>query len=70
MSTTEQKQIPALLPLHSLNHVSRETRDCRRLQDFYTRVLGFRQIERPVFGFDGAWLAMPNGDYYSMLKVG
>ncbi|PRP82506.1 hypothetical protein PROFUN_10076 [Planoprotostelium fungivorum] len=51
------------LPLHSLNHVSRETRDVDRLRDFYITVLGFRPAVRPNFSFKGHWLLLPHGYY-------
>lgn len=49
------------IPLHSLNHVSRETRDVNRLKDFYMQVLGFRPAVRPNFSFGGHWLMLPVG---------
>ncbi len=47
------------LPLESVNHIARATRELDKLQetiDFYRDVLGFREIERPGFDFPGAWL--------------
>ncbi|XP_062116593.1 glyoxylase I 4-like [Humulus lupulus] len=44
-------------PLMALNHVSRLCRNVEESIDFYTKVLGFAQIERPpAFDFDGAGL--------------
>lgn len=48
--------MPAPLPLESINHIARETRDVERCTAFYRDVLGFRQIRRPNFHFGGAWL--------------
>ncbi|TPX36589.1 hypothetical protein SmJEL517_g01291 [Synchytrium microbalum] len=48
------------MPIHSLNHFSRETRNVQRLSDFYKNVLGFIQLSRPPFDFEGTWLAIPN----------
>ncbi len=45
----------AVLPIRSLNHVSRICRDVRAAADFYQQVLGFIPIQRPSFEFDGAW---------------
>jgi catechol 2,3-dioxygenase-like lactoylglutathione lyase family enzyme len=45
-----------ILPIRSLNHVSRVCRDVQSSVDFYTHVLGFIPIQRPSFQFDGAWL--------------
>ncbi len=47
------------LPLESVNHIARATRELDKLQetiDFYCNVLGFREIKRPDFDFPGAWL--------------
>ncbi len=47
------------LPLESVNHIARATRELDKLQetiDFYRDVLGFREIQRPPFDFPGAWL--------------
>uniref|UniRef100_A0A803P9J1 VOC domain-containing protein n=1 Tax=Cannabis sativa TaxID=3483 RepID=A0A803P9J1_CANSA len=44
-------------PLMALNHVSRVCKNVEESIDFYTKVLGFVEIERPpAFDFDGAWL--------------
>lgn len=44
-------------PLMALNHVSRVYRNVKESIEFYTKVLGFVEIERPqVLDFGGAWL--------------
>ena len=44
-------------PLMALNHVSRLCRDVEKSKEFYTKVLGFVEIERPqALDFEGAWL--------------
>ncbi|MBX7165046.1 MAG: VOC family protein [Pirellulales bacterium] len=51
--------MPAPLPLTSVNHIARSTRDLSKLDEtirFYRDVLGFRSIKRPNFSFPGAWL--------------
>lgn len=50
---------PQPLPICGLNHVSRVASDVRRSVDFYTEVLGFVEIIRPQFDFQGAWCAAP-----------
>ena len=40
--------------LHTMLRVG----DLERSLRFYTEVLGFEQLERPDFPFDGAWLAV------------
>ncbi|XP_019158982.1 PREDICTED: lactoylglutathione lyase [Ipomoea nil] len=45
-------------PSMALNHVSRLCRSVKDSVDFYTKVLGLVEVERPPAfdGFDGAWL--------------
>ena len=46
----------ASLPLVSLNHISRVTRDVEVAAAFYRDVLGFVEIKRPSsFDFEGKW---------------
>jgi hypothetical protein len=47
------------LPIHSFNHLSKETENVDEMIRFYTKVMGFRRIKRPPFPFAGAWLFMP-----------
>jgi catechol 2,3-dioxygenase-like lactoylglutathione lyase family enzyme len=44
------------LPIESINHIARVTHDLEASTAFYRDVLGFRSIQRPNFGFPGAWL--------------
>ena len=48
--------MPKPLPIQSINHIARVTRDLGASLEFYRDVLGFRPIQRPNFGFPGAWL--------------
>lgn len=50
--------LPSLVPVKCLNHVSIETRDVERLRVFYSQVLGLQQLDRPDFGFAGAWFRL------------
>ncbi|XP_031278202.1 lactoylglutathione lyase [Pistacia vera] len=44
----------------TLNHISRESLDIRRLADFYKEIFGFEEIEAPDFGeFKVIWLNLP-----------
>ncbi|KAJ0092020.1 hypothetical protein Patl1_25358 [Pistacia atlantica] len=44
----------------TLNHISRESLDIRRLADFYKEIFGFEEIETPDFGeFKVIWLNLP-----------
>lgn len=42
--------------LESMNHFALEVFDNALITDFYTKVLGFTQVNRPRFPFDGSWL--------------
>ncbi len=42
--------------LEDMNHFAMEVFDNQLIVDFYTKVLGFKQVNRPRFPFDGAWL--------------
>ena len=44
------------LAIESLNHVAVQTRRLAESRQFYTEVLGAREISRPNFSFGGAWL--------------
>lgn len=48
--------MPEPITLDSLNHVSRQTKRLAESRKFYAEVLGFREISRPGFNFEGAWL--------------
>ncbi|KAK4587310.1 hypothetical protein RGQ29_024144 [Quercus rubra] len=45
----------------SLNHISRESSDIRRLANFYKEIFGFEEIESPNFlEFKVIWLNLPS----------
>ncbi|KAF4353139.1 hypothetical protein G4B88_003016 [Cannabis sativa] len=45
----------------TLNHISRESTDIRRLANFYKQIFGFEEIESPNFGdFKVIWLNLPS----------
>ncbi|KAI9193758.1 hypothetical protein LWI28_000024 [Acer negundo] len=44
----------------TLNHISRESSDIRRLADFYQEIFGFEEMKAPDFGeFKVIWLNLP-----------
>eukprot|EP00192_Tetraselmis_astigmatica_P015542 CAMPEP_0117683986 /NCGR_PEP_ID=MMETSP0804-20121206/20786_1 /TAXON_ID=1074897 /ORGANISM="Tetraselmis astigmatica, Strain CCMP880" /LENGTH=157 /DNA_ID=CAMNT_0005494803 /DNA_START=63 /DNA_END=536 /DNA_ORIENTATION=- len=51
----------APLQLECLNHVSIPTNDVERAKKFYKDIMAFRELERPQFGFGGAWMLFPGG---------
>ena len=44
------------IPVSAVNHIAREVEDVQKSLEFYRDVLGFRQVWRPDFEFEGAWL--------------
>jgi catechol 2,3-dioxygenase-like lactoylglutathione lyase family enzyme len=51
-----ERPMPEPLPIESLNHVALTTRRLDESREFYRRVLGFLEVQRPNFNFRGAWL--------------
>ena len=47
-----------------LHHASIPVTDVERAKAFYRDVLGLREIERPPFGFGGAWFAVGEGQLH------
>lgn len=46
------------MEIEAIHHVSLPVHDLERSTRFYREILGLRQIERPPFGFPGAWFAV------------
>ena len=50
----------------SSNHITRETEDCEKLKEFYIKVLGFKQVIRPIevekAAPNGSWLQLCDSD--------
>jgi catechol 2,3-dioxygenase-like lactoylglutathione lyase family enzyme len=44
------------LPIVAVNHVGITSRRVAESRKFYREVLGFREVSRPNFDFEGAWL--------------
>ena len=44
-----------------LNHVSITVTDVAKAREFYTGVLGFKEIPRPAFDFPGIWYDLGSG---------
>ncbi len=52
----------------TIDHVTIVVQDIQRSTTFYTEVLGMRQIERPTFGFPGAWFQAGNTQIHLILQ--
>jgi catechol 2,3-dioxygenase-like lactoylglutathione lyase family enzyme len=52
----------------AIDHVTIVVQDIQRSTEFYTKVLGMRQIERPNFGFPGAWFQAGNTQIHLVLQ--
>jgi len=46
-----------MISISGIHHVSVCVRDLQRSKQFYERVFGLKEIERPAFDFAGAWYA-------------
>jgi catechol 2,3-dioxygenase-like lactoylglutathione lyase family enzyme len=55
--------------IERLDHVNVRTSNLERLVEFYTKVLGLRQGERPPLGFPGAWLYAGNAPVIHLVGV-
>ena len=44
------------LPMFSFNHISREVLNIEKSRQFYVDILGFEEVPRPGFDFEGYWL--------------
>jgi catechol 2,3-dioxygenase-like lactoylglutathione lyase family enzyme len=52
----------------TIDHVTIVVKDIQRSTEFYTKVLGMQQIERPNFGFPGAWFQAGNTQIHLVLQ--
>lgn len=44
-----------MIQLENFHHVSLSVTDIEKSKQFYGKILGFPEIQRPDFGFPGAW---------------
>lgn len=49
-----------MIQYKGLHHVSLTVTDLDRAKDFYSNILGLKEIERPNFDFPGAWYEVGN----------
>jgi len=58
------------MELEGIHHVSLNVHDAEETGRFYEEVLGLRRLERPEFGFPGAWFEMADGRQVHLIEVG
>ena len=56
--------------VESLHHVTIPVRDLERSKRFYGELLGLQQLDRPPFGFPGAWYALGDGQLHLVADGG
>ncbi|MFC0472070.1 VOC family protein [Halalkalibacter kiskunsagensis] len=49
-----------MFAIESIHHVSLSVTDLEKAKHFYSNILGFHEIKRPVFDFPGAWYQIGN----------
>jgi catechol 2,3-dioxygenase-like lactoylglutathione lyase family enzyme len=54
--------------VRTIDHVTIVVTDIQRSTEFYTKVLGMQQAERPNFGFPGAWFQAGNTQIHLVLQ--
>ena len=55
--------------LGGIHHVSINVDDAATCSRFYAEVVGLRQIDRPDFGFPGAWFEAANGVQVHLIQI-
>jgi glyoxylase I family protein len=55
------------MEIERIHHISLTVRDLARSTQFYREILGLEQIERPPFGFGGAWFAVGAGQQLHLI---
>ncbi len=55
------------MQIESIHHVSLNVTDLERSKLFYKEILGLAEIERPPFGFPGAWFAVGTAQHLHLI---
>ena len=55
--------------LHGLFHVAIKTSDLESTRVFWRDIIGLREIDRPDFGYPGAWLACPQPGGQAIIHI-
>jgi catechol 2,3-dioxygenase-like lactoylglutathione lyase family enzyme len=62
------KPLP-LATVHGLFHIAIKTSDLEATRAFYVDVIGLKDLQRPDFGYPGAWLACPQPGGLGIIHV-
>ena len=54
--------------IRELHHVNMPVKDLTRSKEFYKNTLGLTEIDRPDFGFPGAWFSLPSGQHIHLVE--
>lgn len=57
------------MELRGVHHVSLNVADAAASERFYVDVLGLERLDRPDFGFPGAWLGCADGRQVHLIQV-
>ncbi|MPY95256.1 MAG: lactoylglutathione lyase [Acidimicrobiia bacterium] len=57
------------MELRGVHHISLNVADAAATERFYVDVLGLKPLDRPDFGFPGAWLACQDGRQVHLIQV-
>jgi len=56
-----------MMQLDSIHHVALTVSDLEKSRAFYRDVLGLQEIERPPFGFPGAWFQVGDSQHVHLI---
>ena len=56
------------MELHGVHHISLNVADVESTERFFIDVLGLQKLDRPDFGFPGAWLLCQDGRQVHLIE--
>lgn len=57
-----------MIEVQALHHVAVIVSDIEAAKDFYGRILGLKEIQRPPFSFGGAWYEIGSGQLHLIVN--
>ncbi|MGJ4927951.1 VOC family protein [Bradyrhizobium sp. HKCCYLS2038] len=66
--STSTTSLPAAT-IHGLFHIAIKTEDLAATVKFWTEVIGLRAVDRPDFGYPGAWLGCPQPGGLAIIHI-